>query len=134
MGALVVGQAAVQAGIVSAAMVIVVSVTGIASFTLPRYNAAISIRMLRFPLMLIASIFGLIGIIIGAMLILGHMTRIRSFGTSYFAPVAPISLSDWKDTLVRVPWQRMKRRPVYYNVQDQERQPNAIIGDESEGK
>ena len=56
LGALVVGQAAVQAGIVSAPMVIVVSITGIASFTIPRFNGAIAIRMLRFPILIAASV------------------------------------------------------------------------------
>ena len=99
LGALVVGQAAVQAGIVSAAMVIIVSITGIASFTLPRYNAAIAVRMLRFPLMLLASVFGLLGIVIGVVAILSHMSRLRFVGTPYLAPVAPVSLADWKDIL-----------------------------------
>ncbi|MCQ6557259.1 spore germination protein [Paenibacillus mendelii] len=125
LGALVVGQAAVQAGIVSAAMVIVVSLTGIASFTLPRYNAAISIRMLRFPLMLLASVFGLLGIVIGVMAFMGHMAKLRSFGVPYLAPVAPISFSDWKDIFIRAPWQKMNRRPSFMNVQDQQRQQDA---------
>lgn len=122
LGALVVGQAAVQAGIVSAAMVIVVSMTGIASFTLPRYSSAISIRMLRFPLMLIASIFGLPGIIIGVMAVVFHMARITSFGVPFLSPLSPIGVSDLKDGLIRVPWWKMKRRPSYLNPEDQIRQ------------
>ncbi|MFF2482978.1 spore germination protein [Paenibacillus sp. NPDC058071] len=122
LGALVVGQAAVQAGIVSAAMVIVVSLTGIASFTLPRYNAAISIRMMRFPLMLFASVFGLLGIIIGVVVIVVHLSKITSFGVPYLAPASPISMSDWKDILIRAPWNRMKQRPNYLGSQDRNRQ------------
>jgi spore germination protein KA/spore germination protein len=118
LGALVVGQAAVQAGIVSAAMVIVVSITGIASFTLPRYNAAISVRMLRFPLMLLASIFGLLGIVVGLMLIVGHLSRLRSFGVPYLSPVAPLSVSDFKDIAVRAPWWKMKKRPSFLKNSD----------------
>ncbi|MFX3636100.1 MAG: spore germination protein [Candidatus Pristimantibacillus sp.] len=122
LGALVVGQAAVQAGIVSAAMVIVVSMTGIASFTLPRYSSAISIRLLRFPLMVIASVFGLLGIIIGVMAIVFHMAKITSFGVPFLAPLSPINVSDLKDTLIRAPWWKMKRRPSYLNPEDQRRQ------------
>ncbi|WP_042166126.1 spore germination protein [Paenibacillus gorillae] len=122
LGALVVGQAAVQAGIVSAAMVIVVSITGIASFTLPRYNAAIAIRLLRFPLMLLASIFGLLGIILGVVAIVSHLSKITSFGIPYVAPASPISASDWKDVLFRAPWSKMKRRPAYLYPQDRTRQ------------
>ncbi|MHB1420000.1 MAG: spore germination protein, partial [Bacillota bacterium] len=63
VGALVVGQAAVQAGIVSQSMVIIVAITGISSFAIPAYNAAIAGRLLRFPLMLLASVLGLFGIL-----------------------------------------------------------------------
>jgi len=118
LGALVVGSAAVQAGIVSAAMVIVVSLTGIASFTLPRYNAAISVRMLRFPMMVMASIFGLLGIVISVMFIIGHLTRLSSFGTPYFSPIMPYHDSDLKDTLIRSPWWKMKRRPRFLKPSD----------------
>ncbi|GAA3410303.1 spore germination protein [Paenibacillus hodogayensis] len=116
LGALVVGQAAVEAGIVSAPLVIVVSITGIASFAIPKFNAAISVRLLRFPLMLVASVFGLYGIVLGSMLIIGHLTRLRSFGIPYLAPISPITLSDLKDTLIRAPWWQMKRRPMMLDV------------------
>ncbi|WP_409346543.1 spore germination protein [Paenibacillus sp. MBLB4367] len=127
LGALVVGQAAVQAGIVSAAMVIVVSVTGIASFTLPRFNAAISIRILRFPLMILASVFGLLGIIIGVMLIVGHMARLRSFGVPYLSPVGPISITDLKDVVVRVPWWDMRKRPAFLGESDYSRMGDSTM-------
>ncbi|WP_227013454.1 spore germination protein [Paenibacillus psychroresistens] len=129
LGALVVGQAAVQAGIVSAPMVIVVSVTGIASFSLPKYNAAISVRILRFPLMIISSIFGLLGLIIGIMFIMGHMARLRSFGVSYLSPIAPLSISDFKDIPIRAPWWAMKKRPAFLKSVNKVR-----IGDMTEKK
>ncbi|TMV48137.1 spore germination protein [Paenibacillus mesophilus] len=116
LGALVVGQAAVEAGIVSAPLVIVVSITGIASFAIPKFNAAISVRLLRFPLMLLASVFGLYGIVLGVMFIIGHLARLRSFGIPYLSPISPMTLSDLKDTLVRAPWWRMKRRPLSLGV------------------
>lgn len=118
LGALVVGQAAVQAGIVSAPMVIVVSITGIASFAIPKFNAAISVRLLRFPLMLIASIFGLFGIVIGLMFIIGHLAKMRSFGIPYLAPVSPYSSDDMRDTMVRMPWWSMKRRPEMFGLRN----------------
>jgi spore germination protein KA/spore germination protein len=102
-------------------MVIVVSVTGIASFTLPRYNAAISIRTLRFPLMIMASIFGLLGIVIGVMMIVGHMARLRSFGIPYLSPVGPLSVTDLKDVVIRVPWWNMDNRPDFLGATDRSR-------------
>lgn len=111
VGALVIGDAAVTAGLVSPAMVIVVGLTTISSYANPSYNAAISIRLIRFPLMIAASILGLYGIMLALMLLLSHMVGLRSFGVPYMAPFSPINWSDLKDTLVRVPWQWMKHRP-----------------------
>ncbi|WP_282937833.1 spore germination protein [Paenibacillus sp. RC67] len=126
LGALVIGQAAVQAGIVSAPMVIVVSLTGIASFTIPRFNAAIAVRILRFPIMFAAATFGLFGILVCVMLILGHMANLRSFGIPYLSPYGPLSSNDLKDVLIRAPWWAMKNRPAYMSVQDSIR-----LGDEA---
>lgn len=121
LGALVVGQAAVQAGIVSAPMVIVVSITGIASFTIPHFNASISIRMLRFPLMVAASILGIYGILVGILILLGHMANLRSFGVPYLSPIAPMSVGDLKDILIRAPWSMMEKRPSFLGVQNARR-------------
>jgi spore germination protein KA len=111
LGALVIGQAAVQAGIVSAPVVIIVSLTGIASFTIPRFNFAVAIRLLRFPFMVAAALFGVLGIIIGTMLILIHLCQVRSYGVPYLTGIAPIKPNQLKDLLFRVPWWAMKRRP-----------------------
>ncbi|TBL78690.1 spore germination protein [Paenibacillus thalictri] len=121
LGALVVGQAAVEAGIVSAPMVIVVSITGIASFTIPRFNGAIAIRMLRFPILIAASLFGLYGMLLTLLVILGHMANLRSFGVPYLSPLAPFSWTDAKDSYVRAPWWAMGNRPAAMPMKDEER-------------
>ncbi|MFP3513795.1 spore germination protein, partial [Peribacillus sp. SIMBA_075] len=72
VGTLVIGQAAVNAGIISAAMVIVVSITAIASFVFPSYSLANSIRMLRFPFIVLAATFGVFGIIVGVIALVLH--------------------------------------------------------------
>jgi spore germination protein KA len=110
LGALVVGQAAVEAGIVSAPIVIVVSLTGIASFTIPRFNLAISLRMLRFPMMILAGVFGLVGIVIGMVLTVTHLARLRSFGVPYLAGLAPASSKDQHDLFIRASWRRQLTR------------------------
>lgn len=121
LGALVVGQAAVQAGIVSAPMVIVVSITGIASFTIPRFNGAIAIRMLRFPILIAASLFGFYGIFFSLMILLGHLANLRSFGVPYLSPLGPLSYGDMKDVLIRAPWWKMEKRPEFISMQDTRR-------------
>ncbi|WP_134703476.1 spore germination protein [Ammoniphilus sp. YIM 78166] len=118
LGALVIGQAAVEAGIVSAPMVIIVSLTGIASFTIPRYNFAISMRILRFPLMILSGIFGLLGIVVGVMWVVIHLCHLRSFGVPYLSGIAPYSQSAMKDIFIRVPWWKMILRPRFYSRQE----------------
>ncbi|MCS1351393.1 spore germination protein [Mechercharimyces sp. CAU 1602] len=122
VGALVIGDAAVSAGVVSPIMVIVVGLTTISSYANPSYNAAISVRLLRFPFMLAAAVLGLYGIILALMVTLLHLVKLRSFGVPYMAPFAPFRWEDVKDSLVRVPWPWMKKRPTMYKPQDQNRE------------
>ncbi|WP_058301418.1 spore germination protein [Gorillibacterium timonense] len=119
LGALIIGQAAVEAGIVSAPVVIVVSITGIASFTLPQYNGAVALRLLRFPLIILGSILGFYGIMLGGMLLIGHMANLRSFGVPYLSPLAPASSGDAQMTLIRLPHWASVRRPSYLHPQDE---------------
>jgi spore germination protein KA/spore germination protein len=121
LGALVIGQSAVQAGIVSAPMVIVVSITGIASFTIPKFNGAIAVRMLRFVFLFAGALFGVYGILIVALIMLGHLAGLRSFGVPYLSPLGPLSSADLRDTLVRAPWWAMTNRPEFLPLQDAER-------------
>lgn len=111
VGALVIGEAAVRAGMVSAPMVIVVAITGIASFAIPRYNASIAIRMLRFPLMVLAGSLGMFGIVAGLGGILLHLCSLRSFGIPYLSPMAPLNWQGLKDVLIRAPRWSMRFRP-----------------------
>lgn len=126
LGALVIGQAAVEAGIVSAPMVIVVSITGIASFTIPRFNGAIAVRMLRFPLIILASLFGLFGIVLGFIFILGHMANLRSFGVPYLSPLGPLSSEDTSDVFMRAPIWMARKRHSYLPVLDTVRTGEAV--------
>lgn len=112
VGALVIGQASVQAGIVSPIMVIVVAITGIASFIVPKFSAAIALRMLRFPLLLLAGSFGAYGLTLGLVVIACHLTTLRSFGAPYMAPLAPLLPADLDDTLARAPHWANRDRPA----------------------
>ncbi|CAN7188675.1 spore germination protein [Paenibacillus sp. LjRoot153] len=103
VGALVIGQAVVQAGIVSTPMVIVVSVTGIASFMIPRYNMTFSIRIMRLLLLLLAGTLGFVGILLGLFTLALYLTGIRSVGVPYLSPIGPLRLKGLRDFLVRSP-------------------------------
>lgn len=122
VGALVIGQAAVQAGIVSAPMVIVVAITGIASFTFPRFNLGVAVRLLRFPIIILASFLGLYGVMIGVLAILVHLAGLRSFGIPYLSPVAPFSAGDLVDVAIRPPIWLRGRRPQLTGYPDPRRQ------------
>lgn len=124
VGALVLGQAAVEAGIVSASMVIVVSITAISNFVFPAYNMAIAVRMLRFGMMALAASFGLYGITLGLLALLLHLNSIRSFGIPYMSPFGPFILGDHRDTLFRLPHWKMLSRPRLLNQKNIKRQKN----------
>lgn len=111
VGGLVIGTAIVEANLVSNTMIIVIAITAISSFTVPIHEMSSSIRLLSFPMIFAASLLGLVGIVVGFMFLMIHLVKLESFGAPYFAPLGPIRVSDLKDTLIRVPYWKMKTRP-----------------------
>lgn len=111
VGGLVIGQAAVQAGIVSPIMVIVVAVTAIASFANPSYNLSVGFRMMRFALMVAAAVLGLYGLTLGFILIITHLARLKSFNIPYLEPFVAMRPNELKDTIFRTPLYNMIKRP-----------------------
>ncbi|WP_254639744.1 spore germination protein [Cohnella sp. GbtcB17] len=113
VGVLVIGQAAVAAGFASPITVVIIALTTIGSFATPAYNAALALRLLRFPLIIIAGIFGLYGVMIGLILIANHLLSLKSFGVPYLSPLVPADAEGMKDVLIRGPLWWMKRRPAF---------------------
>lgn len=131
VGGLVIGQAAVSAGIVSPIMVIVVALTAIASFSIPNYEVAAGFRLIRFLLMIFAAVYGLYGVVLGLIAALVHLVNIKSFGVPYLSPVAPLAIGDLKDgPLMRLSWKYLRKRPVHLDPQDEIRQG----GEENDSK
>jgi spore germination protein len=131
VGGIVIGQAAVEAGIVSNIMVIVVALTAVASFIIPNYNMSSAIRIIRFPMMIIASLFGFVGIIVGLMMLIAHFISLESLGTPYGSPIAPLRFQDWKDLFVRFPLWSIDKRPVDTRaVQIKKANSDRLEGDE----
>ncbi|WDL97868.1 spore germination protein [Alicyclobacillus sp. ALC3] len=132
VGALVLGQAAVAAGLVSPAMVIVVALSGVASFTIPNYALSYTNRLLSIVFLLLASVFGLLGVSIGMFILLTHLVSLRSYGVPYLAPIAPL---EWKsllrDTFFRAPWWNMQSRPALMEPQQSARERTPRPGPES---
>lgn len=115
VGALVIGQAAVQAGIVSPAMVIIVAITAIANFATPAFAVAISARLIRFGFMFAAATFGFYGIILGVIILAVHLCSLRSFGVPYLTPMSPLIPANLGDTIVRLPLWAQKKRPRLFS-------------------
>ncbi len=121
IGALILGQAAVQANIVSPVLIIVVSVTGLGNFAIPNYSLALSARLSRFCFIILGALLGFYGISIGIAFYIILITNIKSFGVPFFAPIAP-KTKESTDLFFRKPvWQQMYR-PDYVNALKQKRQ------------
>ncbi|WP_168121522.1 spore germination protein [Paenibacillus sp. HB172176] len=118
VGALVIGQAAVQANLIGPVLTVIVSFTAIGSFVIPSYQSALALRMLRFPMMILAGTMGLFGIIVGCSLILIHMVRIHSFGIPYMTAFTPDKLGEIDDSLLlKKPGFLQLRRPGFLKPQ-----------------
>ena len=122
VGAIILGQAAVTANLVSPVMVVVVAFTGLASFTIPDYRMASTLRVIRFGFMLAAVSFGLVGVSFALLLTAAVLCGMKSFGVPYLAPVAPKTMSGL-DVVIRGPVFRQENRSDALNTMDSSRQP-----------
>ncbi|QGQ96146.1 spore germination protein [Paenibacillus psychroresistens] len=113
VGGIIVGQAAVQAAFTSNILIIIVSLSALASFTTPIYKMANAIRFLRFPLLILAAVWGILGIFIGIGFLIVHLTRLKSLGHPYTVPIYPLRVKDLKDSFIRSSFQLINRRPGY---------------------
>ncbi|CAA7600467.1 Bacillus/Clostridium Ger spore germination protein [Acididesulfobacillus acetoxydans] len=104
VGALVLGEAAVSAGIISPIMVIVLALTAISTFAIPTEDLRSTVRIFSYALVLFSSVLGLYGFLLGASAILLHACSLDSLGVPYFAPVATLHWREWQDVFVRAPW------------------------------
>ncbi|KNY28833.1 spore germination protein [Pseudobacteroides cellulosolvens] len=122
IGALILGQAAVQANIVSPVLIIVVAITGLGNFAVPNYELALGIRLIRFGFIAFGFLFGFYGIVALVMLIGIYLASQKSFGVPLLANVAP-KTSRSNDLIMRYPVWKQERRPDPLNPLDSKRQP-----------
>ncbi|MDD4801352.1 MAG: spore germination protein [Syntrophomonas sp.] len=125
VGALIIGDAAVKAGLVSTPMVVIVAFTGIASFITPSYNAGIIIRIARFAFLIASGFLGLFGIMIVLLAFLIHMASLTSFGLPYLSPLAPFNPGQMTDIIVRRPWFINTMRPTMKGIRNAVRQKSS---------
>ncbi len=116
VGGLIIGQAAVEANIVSPIVVIVVAFTALCSFAIPNEEFATSFRLLKFLFIFLCSWLGFYGFLYALLLVLIHLSHLRSFGIPYLMPFVGADLNqydDERDSLIRQPLFLMRRRPIY---------------------
>lgn len=111
VGGLVVGQAAVDARIISTPMLIVIALSGIAGLMIPRLRGAVF--YLRLAFVVLAALFGLYGFLAGISITVMHIISLTSFGTDYTVSLRKAEFQSLKDTIWRAPWNFMKKRPAF---------------------
>ena len=116
VGGIIIGSAAVEAGIVSPVVVIVAALTGICSFVIPNVSIVSGLRISKYLVIGMASVFGLFGVWAALLLLLGHLASLTSYGIPYLYPYCSSSINhdqDWEDSIFRLPLSKMKRYPIF---------------------
>lgn len=115
LGTIVLGQAAVDAGIVQPASLVVISLSYILGFAVPIQTMETPIRLFRYSLILIGALLGLYGIILVTILLIFHLTNLQSFGVPYLSPMGPFNLKDQKDSFIRSSLKKITDNPKKYH-------------------
>lgn len=121
IGALILGEAAVSANIVSPILIIIVAVTGLCNFSIPNYSLAFGVRILRFYFILAGATLGFFGLSLALMLLNLMMVNVKSFGIPFMSIIAPRNKKG-RDMVIRWPLWLQESRPDYLNPQDKQRQ------------
>ena len=112
VGGLVIGQAAIQAGIVSPAMVVIIATTATASFVIPKVNMTRAVRILKLPFMISAATLGMFGIVMVGLTLMVFMVSLRSAGVPYMTPFASSNKGDWGNLFFKLPTWFANKRPT----------------------
>ncbi|MDQ1000979.1 hypothetical protein QFZ28_001379 [Neobacillus niacini] len=117
VGGIVIGTASVEAGLTSNVLLILVALAALASFTTPVYKMGNTIRLLRFPFLIFAELWGLLGIVFCFCFLLTHLISLTSLGRPFLEPIYPLRLADIKDSIVRLPFSKLTKRPGYLRTE-----------------
>ncbi|MBH0167241.1 spore germination protein [Fictibacillus sp. 7GRE50] len=121
VGGIVIGTAAVQAGFTSNILIIIVALGALASFTTPSYPMGSLIRVIRFPILILAGFWGFYGIMFGFCFIMIHLLRLTTLGSPYMAPFYPPRFKDWVDSIVRLPFRFIYKRQALTRPADKQK-------------
>lgn len=123
VGGIVPGQAAVDAGLTSNVLIVVIALSALASFTAPSYLMGSTIRAIRFPMIFLSGLLGLIGVMFGICFLVIHLLKITSLGRPYLLPVYPLRLKDLDNSLFRLPFSLSNMRAKSLQLKDNRRYP-----------
>ncbi|TLS38153.1 spore germination protein [Pseudalkalibacillus caeni] len=118
VGGIVIGTASVEAGLTSNILLIIVALAALASFTTPIYRMGNTIRLIRFPFLVLGAIWGFVGIVLAFSFLIAHLLKLTSLGRPYLEPIYPPRITDWKDAIIRLPYSYLGKRPVQLQTQD----------------
>lgn len=123
VGGIVIGQAAVDAGFTSNILIIIIAISALGSFTAPSYVMGSAIRIIRFPIIVLAGLWGGIGIMLGFCFLLIHLLKLSTMGRPYLSPIYPFSWHDLRYSMLRFPLQYLGGRPETNEPGDKMRYP-----------
>ncbi|WML40247.1 spore germination protein [Neobacillus sp. OS1-2] len=123
VGGIVIGQAAVDAGFTSNILIIIIALSALGSFTTPSYLMGTAIRIIRFPIIVLAGLWGGIGIMIAFCFFLIHLLKLDTLGTPYLSPAYPFRWKDLGYSMFRFPIKYLSYRPATNHPVDGDRYP-----------
>ena len=131
VGGLIIGQAAIEAGLVSPIVVIVVALAGVCTFTIPNMALVNSCRITKYLILFLSAFLGLLGFWVGLIIVLIHLCSLKTFGIPYMFPFTSSesnSDNDLKDSIIRMPLFMMKKRPIFANPKQSTKLDDSQVG------
>lgn len=122
VGGIVVGDAAIRAGLASTTFLVIAAITAVSSFTLVNQSLVGTVSIIRLFVMLCSSTLGMYGFILSIIAIVLYLSSLESFGIPYLSPLSPIRWKDITMALLRKPWYKKDRRPEILQTKDSTRQ------------
>lgn len=118
VGGLIIGDAAIRAGLTSATLLVIIGTAAVATFSLTNQSLVGTVSILRVVIIIVVSFLGLFGFLLSVFAILIYLANLRSFGVPYLAPISPINWHDFIPSLFRIPTTSRQKRPEILNTKD----------------
>jgi hypothetical protein len=122
VGGLIIGDAAIRAGLTSPSLLVIVGTTAVATFTLINVSLSGTVGALRLGVLIVSSFLGIYGFLISVFAVVVYLANLRSFGMPYLAPVSPFGFRDFINAVILLPKNLLNRRPDMTDPVDPTRQ------------